>query len=84
MLRGGSFQYTFRSKNFGQKILVNNQREVRRRMIRMVICNNPVTDVPLIFVVVGTVLFANDQRRPKSEGLKTPDDPDGHLQQSGH
>ena len=39
MLRGGSFQYTFRSKNFGQKILVNNQREVRRRMIRMVICN---------------------------------------------
>ena len=39
MLRGVSFQYTFRSKNFGQKILVNNQREVRRRMIRMVICN---------------------------------------------
>ena len=34
MLRGGSFQYTFRSKNFGQQ----------------------------------------------SEGGKTPDDPDGHLQ----
>ena len=70
------------TKNNNQR--QTNQRDVRRRMIRMVICNNPVTYVPLILVVVGTVLFANDQRRPKSEGRKTPDDPDGHLQQSGH
>merc|ERR1712116_96821 len=43
-----------------------NQRDVRRRMIRMVICNNPVTDVPLIFVVVGTVLLSCSPALPLS------------------
>ena len=42
-----------------------NQRDVRRRIIQMVICNNPCCSVPLILVVVGTVLFANYQQWPK-------------------
>ena len=39
-----------------------NQRDVRRRIIQMVICNNPCCSAPLILVVVGTVLFANYQQ----------------------
>ena len=39
-----------------------NQRDVRRRIIQMVICNNLCCSVPLILVVVGTVLFANYQQ----------------------
>ena len=40
-------------------------RDVRRRIIQMVICNNPCCSAPLILVVVGTVLFANYQQWPK-------------------
>ena len=42
-----------------------NQGDVRRRIIQMVICNNPCCSAPLILVVVGTVLFANYQQWPK-------------------
>ena len=31
------------------------------QIIQMIICNNPCSSVPLFLVIVGTVLFANDQ-----------------------